>query len=191
MTTDSADPSLTTPRLHLRRWEPRDRAPFAALNADPEVMAHFPSTLTRDESDAFVDRIEAHFERHGWGLWAVERRADAAFVGFLGLWPATFEAHFTPAVEIGWRFARHGWGAGLATEAGHATLADARDRLEMTEIVSFTTVANHRSSAVMERLGMTNDPAEDFDHPGVDGASHPHLVRHRLYRVTLGVGQPG
>src|SRR5688500_10743544 len=120
---------LQTDRLVLRRWRDADRPLFAELNAHPVVMEHFPSMLTRAESDAFVDRIEEHFEHHGWGLWAVEVRLDHTFIGYVGLWPASFAAHFTPAVEVGWRLRREHWGRGFAPEAATAVLRDGFDRL--------------------------------------------------------------
>jgi ribosomal-protein-alanine N-acetyltransferase len=172
---------LETPRLLLRRWRDEDREPFAALNADPEVMRYFPAPLTREQSDAMVDRIEAHFGEHDWGLWGVERRADGVFLGFVGLSPAVFEAPFTPAVEVGWRLAREAWGAGYATEAASAALADGFERLALVEIVSLTAVGNERSRRVMERLGMRRDPADDFEHPAVP-PGHP-LRPHVLYRL--------
>ena len=171
---------LRTERLVLRRWRDADREPFAALNADPVVMEHFPSTLTRDQSDELVDRIAACFDDRGYGLWALEVAGTGAFVGYTGLWPAAFEAHFTPAVEVGWRLARAAWGHGYATEAARASLADGFTRLELDEIVSFTTTANVRSQRVMQKLGLTRDPAEDFDHPRLPEGSP--LRRHVLYR---------
>ncbi len=173
-------PQLRTDRLVLRRWQPADRAPFAALNADTAVMEHFPAAMTREESDAFVDRIEAAFDRDGFGLWAVE--AAGVFIGFTGLGRPSFDAHFTPAVEVGWRLARHSWGRGYATEAARAALRHGFGRAGLAEIVSFTAVPNVRSAAVMRRLGMTHDPADDFDHPGI-AVGHP-LRRHVLYRIT-------
>jgi RimJ/RimL family protein N-acetyltransferase len=172
---------LRTPRLLLRQWRDDDLEPFAALNADPEVMRHFPSTLTREQSDAFASRARAHIAVLGWGLWAVELER-APFIGFVGLSEARFEAHFTPAVEVGWRLAREHWGHGYATEGGRAALAFAFDELGLTEIVSFTTVANDRSRRVMERLGLTRDPADDFDHPQLapDDPVRPHV----LYRLS-------
>ena len=175
-------PFLTTGRLLLRGWRDEDRPPFARLNADPQVMEHFPAPLGRSESDAFVDRMIAAFDRDGFGLWAVERRSDGAFLGFTGLSAPTFEAHFTPCVEVGWRFAREAWGHGFATEAARAALGFGFDELGLDEIVSFTTPGNRRSTAVMERLGMTRDPADDFDHPRL-AAGHP-LRRHVLYRLS-------
>jgi ribosomal-protein-alanine N-acetyltransferase len=170
-----------TERLLLRRWRDDDRAPFAALNADPEVMRHFPARLSREESDALIDRAEQHFERHGYGLWALERRDTGAFIGFTGLAVPRFEAHFTPAVEVGWRLARSAWGAGYASEAARAALAVGFGKAGLEQIVSFTVPANTRSRAVMTRIGMTHDPRDDFDHPGLP-EGHP-LRPHVLYRI--------
>ena len=125
-----------------------------------------------------VERIERHFDAEGFGFWAIEH--DGQFLGFTGLSRLRFEAHFTPAVEIGWRLARSAWGHGYAIEAARAAERFAFDVLQLEEIVSFTTVANERSRAVMRRLGMTHDPADDFDHPNLPG--HP-LQRHVLYRL--------
>jgi RimJ/RimL family protein N-acetyltransferase len=172
---------LSTPRLLLRRWRAGDREPFAALNADPEVMEHFPALLSREQSDRLVERIEAEFERRGHGLWALETRASGEFVGFTGLAAVPFEADFTPAVEVGWRLARPAWGHGYATEAGRAALAFGFDRLGLDEIVSFAVPGNARSRAVMERIGMERDPAGDFDHPSLPAGSP--LSRHVLYRA--------
>jgi len=120
---------LRTERLVLRRWRRDDRAPFANLNADPEVMAHFPSVLNREESDAAAERIEAHFEKHGFGVWALEVTGEAPFIGFVGLAVPSFDAHFMPAVEVAWRLDRAYWGRGLATEAARASVADGFERL--------------------------------------------------------------
>ena len=177
---------LETRRLLLRRWRPEDRTPFAALNADPEVMRHFPALLTRRESDRLADRIESYMERTGWGLWAMEERASGRFLGFTGLARPGFEAPFMPAVEIGWRLERAAWGHGFATEAARAAARFAFDELALEEIVSLAVVANERSRAVMRRLGMTHDPADDFDHPLVE---QPHLRRHVLYRLRAGDAQ--
>jgi RimJ/RimL family protein N-acetyltransferase len=176
-------PTIDTERLRLRAFVDSDRDRFAALNADPEVMAWFPAQLTRTESDVFVDRILQRWDEDGHGLWAIERKADAAFLGFAGLATHSFEAHFTPAVEVGWRLARSAWGHGYATEAGAASLAYGFDTLGLEEIVSFTTVANERSRRVMERLGMTRDPADDFEHPNVP-VGHP-IRPHVLYRLSI------
>ncbi len=140
-------------------------------------MAPLPSA----ESDAFVDAIEAWFDTHRYGLWALERRDDGAFLGFTGLWDVGFEAHFTPAVEVGWRLAAFAWGHGYASEAARASLAYGFGELGLTQIVSFTARRNARSMAVMERIGMTRDPADDFDHPRVP-EGHP-LRPHVLYRA--------
>lgn len=172
---------LETPRLRLRHWRPSDREPFAAINADPAVMEYFPAPLDREESDRLIDSIETRFERHGFGLWALEVLATEEFVGFTGLAAPSFEAHFTPAVEVGWRLARPAWGKGYATEAGRASLAFGFEQAGLREVVSLTSVGNARSRAVMERLGMTRDPADDFDHPGLE-EGHP-LRRHVLYRI--------
>jgi RimJ/RimL family protein N-acetyltransferase len=168
---------LRTERLVLRQWREEDRAPFAALNADPIVMEHFPSTMTREASDAFVDFNIAAIADRGWGLWAVE--ADGEFIGFVGL----NEPRFRPGVEIGWRLARRAWGHGYATEAARAVLAFAFDELGLAEVISFTSTTNVRSQRVMERIGMTRDPADDFDHPNV---TDERLRRHVLYRVARG-----
>ncbi len=170
---------IRTDRLRLRRWREADRAPFAALNADPRVMEHFPAALDRAASDALADRIDRHFAEHGFGLWAVEVPGAAPFAGFVGLSIPRFAAHFTPCVEVGWRLAVECWGCGYATEAARATVAFGFAHLDLDEIVSFTVPANARSRRVMERLGMTHDPADDFDHPAVTA----RLRRHVLYRI--------
>jgi RimJ/RimL family protein N-acetyltransferase len=174
-------PEIRTERLLLRGWRDADLAPFAALNADPEVMEHFPSPLSREESDGFVGRAIEGWAANGFGLWAVERTDDGAFLGFTGLTRPRFDAPFTPAVEVGWRFARFTWGQGFATEAAAASLAFGFEVLRLDEIVSFTSPANVRSWRVMERLGMAHDPADDFDHPRLP-EGHP-LRRHVLYRL--------
>ena len=170
-----------TSRLVLRPWRPEDRAPFAALNADPEVMRHFPAVLTRAESDAAADRFEEQLARQGFGIWAVEIPGVTPFAGSVGLWRPSFDAPFTPCVEIGWRLARAWWGHGYATEAARAVAAFAFKTLQLPEIVSFTVPANAASRRVMEKLGMTRDPAEDFDHPNLP-VGHA-LRRHVLYRL--------
>jgi RimJ/RimL family protein N-acetyltransferase len=172
---------LRTQRLLLRRWRPEDRAPFAALNADPRVMEHFPGLLSREESDALAARIEMHFEQHGFGLWALEIPSVTPLAGFVGLNTPRFEAHFTPCVEIGWRLAAEHWGRGYATEAARAALMFGFEKLGLREIVSFTATANVRSRRVMEKLGMTHDPADDFDHPALPPGHR--LRRHVLYRI--------
>lgn len=151
------------------------------MNADPVVMQHFPSTLSQAESDSFADRIESRFEADGFGLFAVEVVVGEPFIGFVGLSRPSFESHFTPAVEIGWRLDRDLWGHGYATEAALRCVDYAFDDLDLDELVSFTVPANRRSRSVMERIGMTHDPADDFDHPRLP--KNPELQRHVLYRL--------
>lgn len=174
-------PVLETERLILRGWRSSDRAPFAAMNADPRVMKFFPSPLSVEESNRLADRIGEHFERHGFGLCAVESRADGKFVGFIGLNAPSFEAHFIPCVEIGWRLAHSYWNKGLATEGARAVMGYGFAVLKLQEIVSFTTAANTASRRVMEKLGMTHDPSDDFEHPNLP-SGHP-LRPHVLYRL--------
>lgn len=172
---------LSTGRLLLRPWRRDDLDPFAALNADPRVMQFFPSVLSRRDSDALGGRIAAYIDTHGWGLWAVEVSGVTPFAGYIGLSVPAFVAPFTPCVEIGWRLAHEHWGRGYATEGARAALAFGFAALKLEQIVSFTVPANVRSRRVMERLGMTRDPADDFDHPGLP-AGH-RLRRHVLYRI--------
>lgn len=174
-------PAVQTERLVLRAWRDDDLDAFAALNADAEVMRYFPSTLSRNESDAFVERARSVWTERGFGWWAVEVTNGPSFVGFIGLSLATFEAPFTPAVEIGWRLAKAAWGCGYATEGAKATLGFAFDVHGIDELVSFTSVENRRSRDVMERLGMRRDANEDFDHPSLP-TGHP-LRHHVLYRL--------
>jgi RimJ/RimL family protein N-acetyltransferase len=174
-------PEIRTDRLMLRGWRHADRGPFAELNADPQVAEFLGGPLDRDGSDALVDRILVRWDSDGHGLWAVERVEDGRFLGFVGLAAPSFDAVFSPCVEVGWRLAREAWGRGYATEAAWAALRFGFVELDLDEIVSFTTVANVRSRAVMERLGMTRDPVDDFDHPSFpDG--HP-IRPHVLYRL--------
>lgn len=172
---------ILTERLLLRAWRATDREPFARMNADPRVMEFFPAQLKRPESDALADRIEAGFAKHGYGLWAAELVADRAFIGFVGLSVPSFEAHFTPCVEIGWRLAAEQWGKGLATEGAREVVRYAFGDLRLDSLVSMTVPANLASRRVMEKLGMTHEPADDFDHPNLP-AGHP-LRRHMLYRL--------
>jgi RimJ/RimL family protein N-acetyltransferase len=172
---------VRTARLWLRPWRDEDVEPFAAMNADARVMEHFPARLSREETEALVGRLRAHFEQHGWGLWAVEAPGVAPFVGFVGLTTVPFSAPFTPAVEVGWRLAFEHWGRGYATEGARAALDVAFGRLGLEEVVSFTVPANLRSRRVMEKLGLHRSPAEDFDHPRLP-EGHP-LRRHVLYRL--------
>ncbi len=165
----------------MRRWRESDRDPFAEMSADPVVMEYYPSVADRSASDADVDRYEAHFEAHGFGLWAVEAPGVAPFIGYVGLSRPTFEAHFMPAVEVGWRLGVRYWGQGYATEAAQAAVDVGFRELGLDEIVSFTVPANFRSRRVMERLGMTHDPADDFDHPRLPEGHR--LRRHVLCRL--------
>lgn len=168
---------IETPRLILRGWREADFEPFAALNADPEVMRHFPATMTREDSDALARAIQRHIDEHGFGLWAVERRQDGVFLGFTGLGRLRPENPLAPGVEIGWRMARHAWGAGYASEAARAALAFGFEQ-GLAEIVSFTATENERSQAVMRRIGMTRAPERDFDHPSIPEGHRlrPHVV---------------
>jgi len=165
---------IRTARLVLREWRDDDREPFAALNADPVVMEHFPALLTREESDAAVARFRAHFAREGFGLWALET-SEAPFIGFAGL------AFMAGVVEIGWRLARPYWGQGFAAEAARAAVQWGFRTLALEEIVAFVAPSNLRSQRLMERIGMVRDPSSDFDHPSVP-TGHP-LKRHWLYRL--------
>jgi len=172
---------LETERLLLRRWQDSDREPFAAINADPRVMEFFPGLLTREESDQLIDSIESHFDNRGFGLFATELKAEHALIGFIGLHVATFQAHFTPCVEIGWRIAAPYWGKGLATEGSREVIRYAFEWLRLESLVSFTAPENLASRRLMEKLGMTHDPAEDFDHPRLPPGHR--LRRHVLYRL--------
>ena len=171
---------IETPRLFLREWTDDDLPPFAALNADPEVMEHLPTTSPAD-SDAMAMRIRTLMAERGYGLWAVEVRSGAPFIGFVGLAMQTFEAHFTPAVEIGWRLSRAHWGKGYAIEAARAAMRFGFETLRLEQIVSMTVPANVRSRRVMERLGMKRNERDDFDHPKMPEGHR--LRRHVLYRI--------
>ena len=183
MTIGGEVPVLQAGRVVLRAWQEDDLEPFAALNADPRVMEHYPAPLTRAQSDAMVrERIVSQFAERGYGLWAVEVPGIAQFIGFVGLQAPNFEAHFTPCVEIGWRLAAPYWGRGYATEAARAAVAFGFTEARLEEIVSFTVPANRRSIAVMERLGMTY--AGEFEHPTLPPGDA--LRTHVLYKLALG-----
>jgi RimJ/RimL family protein N-acetyltransferase len=173
--------SLATDRLLLRPWRDDDLPHFAALNADSRVMEFFTSCLDRAASDAVAGRIRAHFDEHGFGFWAVEVPGVAPFIGFVGLSVPRFAAPFMPCVEIGWRLAVDAWGRGYATEAARGALTYGFGPLGLDQIVAFTAVENRRSRAVMERLGMRHDPADDFDHPVLPEGHR--LRRHVVYRL--------
>ena len=173
---------IETERLILREWRESDLEPFARLNSDPRVMEFMPGLLSREESDAFAHRIQSHFREHGFGLCAAELRGNSEFIGFIGLQVPRFQAAFTPCIEIGWRLSADHWERGLATEGAQAIVRFAFEILKLKSIVSFTVPKNLRSRRVMEKLGMTHDPAEDFDHPMLP-EGHP-LRRHVLYRLA-------
>ena len=171
---------LHTSRLLLRSWRDADLPVLAAMSADSEVMEFLPPMRGPGAVEAWVSRLETHWRDHGFGRWVVERPGKASFVGVVGLAWIPYEAHFTPAVEIAWRLARPYWGKGYASEAARAALDYGFDTLGLAEIVAVTVPANLRSRRVMDRLGMTRDPADDYDHPNLpDGP----LKRHVLYRL--------
>ncbi|MFD3735589.1 GNAT family N-acetyltransferase [Streptomyces sp. NPDC058632] len=173
---------LRTDRLVLRRWRGSDVGPWAAMNADPEVREHLGDLLTREQSEASIARFQAGFDQRGYGWWAVEVRATGEFIGFAGLDRVEDGMPFT-GVEIGWRLARPAWGRGYATEAARVVLAHGFDALGLPEILAVTTVGNLRSQAVMRRIGMTRNPADDFDDPlAPDGPLRPNV----LYRIARG-----
>lgn len=175
-------PVLESERLRLRRWRKHDLEAFAALNADPKVMEQFPAPLSPAESAFVLEQIEDAFERNGFGIWALETLADDTFLGLTGLSVVPFEAHFTPAVEIGWRLLPQAWGHGYATEAAGAALDYGFGPAGLAEIISFASKTNAKSIAVMERLGMTHDRAGDFEHPLIT-PGHT-LAPHVLYRIS-------
>jgi RimJ/RimL family protein N-acetyltransferase len=171
--------SLRTARLLLRPWRDADVPAFVRMSADPAVMEFLPDLPDRAAAEAWVARVREHWRRQGFGYWVVARPGADELVGVVGLARVAYEAHFTPAVEIAWRLARAHWGRGYATEAARAALDYGFGRLGLDQIVAVTVPANWRSRRVMERLGMTRAPGEDFDHPRLpDGP----LKRHVLYR---------
>jgi RimJ/RimL family protein N-acetyltransferase len=176
--------ALVTPRLVLRPWRDSDIPPFAAMCADPRVMAHYPKLLTQEEATALAERIRAGMARRGSGLWAVEAPGVAPFIGYVGLSEPNWQAHFTPCVEIGWRLRFESWGQGYAREAAREALRFGFETAGLPEIVSFTVPASERSWRLMERLGMRRSPADDFDHPNLPPGDH--LRRHVLYRARGG-----
>jgi len=174
--------TLSSGRLRLRPWDDADRAAFAAMNADARVMEFFPKPLSRTESDAMIDFIARHFGEHGFGFWAVEVPQVAPFIGFTGLASIRHPASHVPCVEVGWRLAVAHWGQGYATEAARLALDYGFGTLALPEIIAYTAATNRRSRAVMERLGMHRDLADDFAHPAIP-PDHP-LCRHVLYRLS-------
>jgi len=172
---------IETERLLLRRWKEEDREPFYVMNSNPRVMEFMPECMTRAESDLLFERINEHFRKHGFGLFAAELREKRSFIGFIGLAVPSFAAHFTPCVEIGWRLSADQWTRGLATEGARAVARYAFGELALDELVSFTVPQNMRSRRVIEKIGMTHNAADDFDHPNLpEGHS---LRRHVLYRL--------
>lgn len=171
---------ITTDRLILRPWRDSDRAPVAAFTADPEVMRFFGITRTREQSDAWMDRAQAHIDRTGFGIWAVEAPGVAPLIGFVGLSTVPTDLPCAPAVEAVWTLGAAYWRKGYCTEAARAAMQDGFGRLALPEIVAFTAAVNEPSRAVMRALGMTHDTAGDFDHPRVATES---LRRHVLYRM--------
>lgn len=174
-------PTLQTERLLLRAWKTTDLAPFAALNADLQVMEHLDGCKPREYSDEMAHRLQLRFSEWGFGLWATALRDTDTFIGFVGLQIPGFDAPFQPCVEVGWRLAREHWGHGYASEAARRVLEFGFNECRLKEILSMTVPANMRSQAVMQRLGMTHDPGDDFDHPRFP-SGHP-LCRHVLYRM--------
>ncbi|WP_454333669.1 GNAT family N-acetyltransferase [Streptomyces glaucescens] len=180
---------LRTERLLLRSWRDSDRDPWFALNTDPEVRRYLPGMPTRERTDRGVTEFQADLDARGWGFWAVEVRGTGEFIGLAGLDPVEEGQPFT-GVEAGWRLARSAWGHGYATEAARAVLDFGFAELDLPEILAITVPANRRSRAVMERLGMTCDPADDFDDPNVPEGP---LRRSVLYRLPKpgGTARPG
>lgn len=172
---------LKTKRLVLREWKKSDLIPFAKMNNDPKVMEFFPSTLIKQESDKLVKKIQKEFQEEKFGLWAVEITDVAPFIGFIGLHNVSFSAHFTPAIEIGYRLAFKYWNKGYALEGAKAVVDYAFNTLDLKEIVSFTSTNNIRSIKLMKKLNMVNDPKDNFDHPKLS-KNHP-LSQHVLYRL--------
>lgn len=173
---------ITTERLILRAWRPDDHEPFAALNADPEVMRHFPATLSRVESDALAAICQDEIARLGFGLWAIERREDGAFLGFTGLRRLAASNPLAPGVEAAWRLSRQAWGQGYASEAARAAINDGFLRLGLERVVAFTATVNLPSQAVMARIGMTRREDLDFDHPALPEGHR--LRRHVVWEAV-------
>lgn len=172
---------LETSRLILRPWKPSDLHQFAEMNADRETMKYFPSILTREKSDQLANKCQALIEQNGWGFWAVELKTNQSFIGLTGLHKTEPPLPFAPAVEIGWRFSKDAWGKGYATEAAKSALLFGFDHLRLDKVVSYTAATNHRSQAVMKRLGM-NKSSQIFNHPNIP-TDHP-LSEHVLYRLN-------
>jgi RimJ/RimL family protein N-acetyltransferase len=172
---------LKTDRLILRPWRGDDGPPFAAMSADPEVMAHLLAFPSPEAVNSWITRQQAHLATHGFCLWAIESQDTGEFMGAAGLLRIGYDAHFTPAVEVGWRLAHRFWGKGYAPEAASAAISFGFDRLGLQEIVANTAPQNGNSRRVMEKLGMSYDPADDFDHPLMHADSP--LRKQVLYRL--------
>ena len=173
--------TIETERLYLRQWQASDFAPFAEMNANPEVMEYFPKLLTTSMSNTIAKKCQSLIDDNGWGFWAVSLKETDAFIGMVGLNNANADMPFSPAVEIAWRLDNDYWGLGYATEAARASLNFAFVELGIEEVVSFTAVINKRSQLVMERLGMTNTQ-ENFYHPMIN--PNHRLAEHVLYKMT-------
>lgn len=173
--------AVKTDRLLLRGWQEEDRDPLARLNSNPQVMEFLLNPLSYEESAARLEVYNQHIQEHGWGLWAVSAPSVSDFIGWIGLWPVGFNAHFTPAIEVGWRLLPEFWGQGYATEGARASLQYGFRVLKLNEIVSITVPANVRSRHVMRKIGMQHDPKDDFDYPKIP-EEHP-LKKHILCRL--------
>lgn len=173
---------IVTPRLTLRQWRDSDADPFAEMNADPRVMEFFPSTMTREKSDEMLTRCRDLIAVRGWGIWAVELRDTGEFIGFVGLHTPGYDLPFVPCVEAAWRLKVDAWGKGYCSEAARAVIDAGFTQLGLKEIVAYTALPNVRSQAVMKRMGMARDPAEDFDHPLLEEGHW--LRKHCLYRLS-------
>ena len=173
---------LTTKRLILRPWQDADHGAFAEISVDPAVMANLLAFASPDSIALWIDRQQAHLATNGFCLWAIESKESGEFMGTAGLMRIGYEAHFTPAVEVGWRLAHRFWGQAYAPEAASAAVRFGFEEKGLTEIVANTVAPNLNSRRVMEKLGMTRDPADDFDHPRVP-EGHP-LKRQMLYRLS-------
>ena len=175
---------LETPRLILREWKDSDRNLFREINADSKVMEFFPFRRSHAESDEALEKVNDMIRLSGFGFYALELKATAEPIGFCGIAPTNLDGVFPlGTMEIGWRLATRFWGNGYVTEAANALLAMAFEDKGMPEVVSFAVEANHRSTAVMQRLGLIRDASRDFDHPRVPD-SHPHLIPHVTYYLT-------
>lgn len=171
---------IETSRLQLRDWEAEDLEPFSQLNADEQVMRYFPKTLTSEETNAFYQRILVEFKEYGFGLYAVEVKETKEFIGFIGFHRATFEADFTPCIEIGWRLKKEAWGKGYATEGASACLQYGFDKLGFNDVYSFTADVNNPSKNVMKKIGM--ERIKMFRHPKVEKDSP--LSEHVLFHIN-------